>query len=648
MEAIVHYQRIISRFPEPALLVELTGKVWALNDAAYALFDNSVATGDCLLAAVNEDKRDEASEYLRRCARSRQVITGRLDVTTAKPSFVCHGSLMEPKSEQRGALIFLRVNKEGIARLNFTALKQKITELNREIRGRLKIQKQLEEQTLFLKTTLKSIGEGVIVTDNNAHITLMNPLAETLTGWSFDKAEGRPIDEVLRLLSNSEASEAINGVALTKGRAQYGNKSFLAILSTKAEQQTAVQVTTTPIDSGAKKQGFVTVFHDISEKQQLEGELRARAKKLAAMNDSKNKFMTMLAHELRAPIAPISYATELIKQNLPADSEHANSLTIIKRKVGHLKRLVDDLLDVSRITLGKMNIVKDNLDIASLTKNVCDELSDQYQTNDVSLYVDISAQNIWVNADADRLTQVLHNILYNALKFTPKDGQVNVSLSVQNEHVLLRVSDSGVGVEPTELSGLFEPFSQAEQPLDRSVGGLGLGLSLVKGIVELHDGEVGASSRGRNLGTTIDIKLPLNGQTPHSIDSADIRTVKQLSHKILLIEDDQDTADMMSELLSLNGHSVTAANSGDEGLQIARELKPTFIFCDIGLPEMDGFEVVSKLRTAPDTAETPIVALSGYGEKAFVEKAIATGFDAHIVKPASLQQLQDALFTIRR
>lgn len=644
MEAIVHYQRIISRFPEPAMLVDLAGRVRALNDTACSLFNNNISAGDLLFDTVTENQREAAEEYLRRCARSSQVITGRLDVNSAEKSFVCHGSLLEPKTEHQSAIVFLRINKEGIARLNFTALKQKISELNREISGRLKIQKQLEEQSLFLKTTLKSIGEGVIVTDTNAHISLMNPLAEALTGWTIDEVKGKRVNQVLRLSTEGARGAAESVTVLS----QHDNSSFHATLLTKTGHQTTVQVTTTPIDSGTKQQGFVTIFHDISEKQQLEQELKTRAAKLAAMNESKNKFMTMLAHELRAPIAPISYATELIKQNLPAEPAYANSLTIIQRKVGHLKRLVDDLLDVSRITLGKMKVVKDNVDIADLTKNVCDELSNQYKNNDVTLFEEISTQKVWVNADADRLTQVLHNILYNALKFTPPKGQVKISLSVRNEHVLLCVTDSGVGIDSAELPGLFEPFTQAEQTLDRSPGGLGLGLSLVKGIIELHDGEVGASSRGRNFGTTINIKLPLNGHTPYSEGAPTSSEEKQHSHNILLIEDDNDTADMMSELLSLNGHSVTSANTGGKGLQIASELKPTFIFCDIGLPEMDGFEVVTKLRTAPETAMTPIVALSGYGEKSFVEKAIATGFDAHIVKPASLQQLQDALLTVKR
>ncbi|QPG05085.1 response regulator [Salinimonas marina] len=644
MEAVIYYQRLLSRFPEPALLVERDGKVRAFNKAASNMFKQPLVTGGFLFESLTADACEKDKEYIRRCAKSSQVVAGKILLSSVGPAVVCYGSLLEPATEHQAALIFLRLSSEAPSKLKFSILKEKINQLNNEIGRRLTTQRALKQQSLFFETTLNSIGEGVIVTDNQSNISLMNPIAEAITGWHFPQVKGKAITTVLRF--SSEAHQD-SGRSFEKSQFStdevYEPQLFTAQLNTRQGQAVTVEVTLAPIVSDTKKHGFVMVFHDISEKQKLEQELRDRAKKLGIMNENKSQFMTMLAHELRAPIAPISYAAELIKHNLQSNSEHHKPLHTIQRKVGHLKRLVDDLLDVSRITLGKMKIVKADVDIADLTRMLCEELRSQYLENGVELSVSIPTEELWVKADADRMTQALHNILYNALKFTPLDGGVSVTLNNHGTQVQLCVVDSGVGIEKADLGRLFEPFSQAEQTLDRSKGGLGLGLALVKGIVDLHGGKVQVDSEGRSTGTTFTITLPLAQGPQQSLTTVKSSHSQHRHHRILLIEDDYETANMMSELLTLKGHLVSIAYTGPEGVEMAAQVEPTFIFCDIGLPELNGFDVVKKLRDSPGTLHVPIVALSGYGEKSFVDKAMSVGFNAHIVKPASLQQLHRAL-----
>ncbi|HSX85172.1 MAG TPA: ATP-binding protein, partial [Cellvibrio sp.] len=249
---------------------------------------------------------------------------------------------------------------------------------------------------------------------------------------------------------------------------------------------------------------------------------------------------------------------------------------------------------------------------------------------------------IFINGDAHRIIQVIHNLLANATKFTPAGGSTTVSLSVDGQAAVLQIADTGIGIDVSVMNDMFEPFTQAAQSLDRSEGGLGLGLSLVKGIVDLHQGEVSVSSEGRHKGSTFTVKLPLANVSTAASKDAPTGVVAQ-AHRVLLIEDEEDAAATMGMLLELLGHEVHLARTGPQGLKKATAIKPTIIICDIGLPGLDGFAVAERLRQSKITASIPLIALTGYGERDFVNRAKAAGFDHHITKPASIEDIQTAL-----
>jgi CheY-like chemotaxis protein len=304
--------------------------------------------------------------------------------------------------------------------------------------------------------------------------------------------------------------------------------------------------------------------------------------------------------------------------------------------VGHLARLVDDLLDVSRITRGKVSLQSERVDVAGLARLAAADHLRDFTDAGVSLVVRAPESPLWTTGDATRLTQVLDNLLGNARKFSDRGGAVTLDVSADHARgrVVLRVRDSGIGIAPDVLPHVFEVFTQADRSLDRSRGGLGLGLAIVRGLVELHHGHVEAASDGPGRGSEFTITLPLeaapSGGAPPAV--ADRPTVAR--RRVLVVEDNRDGADSLKALLEALGHEAAVAYTGPEGVEAARREPPDVVVCDIGLPGMDGFAVARALRGCPQTATVRLIALTGYGQDGDREKALAAGFDDHLVKPA--------------
>ena len=644
MQSIDYYHRLISLLPGSALVLDLQGQVYALNHSANELLEQPSPLPFSLLDLIAPESVAAARAFLRRCAQSNQPVVGKIVLAARVPdaAYVCHGALLEPRNEQSEPLIFLRLQPTRESNLKFQALQIKIEALNNEIIRRNKAEQALQSQTSYLQVILNSIEAGVIVTDGKGKITLFNPAAERLTGWDSTEALGQDVEKVFQIVDERSASPLNNPVTRAYLTQSIVSHTVNMALLHKDNGQSTIEFTSAPIADPSSVEGVVTVFHDVTKKYILEQELQQRAEKLALMDERKNQFLTMLAHELRAPIAPISFANQVLQTDTVEPALRIQSVQVIERQVSHLKRLIDDMLDVSRITSGKMNIVKQRIDLIEVIQGVCQDLTSQCEAAGITCQCELPTDPIWVDADADRLIQVLYNVIFNAIKFTPSGGKITLSVTLLETSVEITVKDTGTGIEPAALNDLFEPFIQAEQQLDRSAGGLGLGLSLVKGIVELHDGTVQIHSDGIGYGTQITFRLPR--ENAHAtVDQPIVQTNTVLSHRILLIEDDEDTAQMMTQLLQMKGHEVHYASSGPSGVALAKAIQPTFIFCDIGLPEMDGFEVVTTLRQYVDTAKIPIVALSGYGDTDFVNRAFAVGFNLHITKPASLHDLEQAL-----
>jgi PAS domain S-box-containing protein len=368
-------------------------------------------------------------------------------------------------------------------------------------------------------------------------------------------------------------------------------------------------------------------------------------RQLQQANRHKDQFLAMLAHELRNPLAPVRNGLHILK-SARADREAVEQArAVMERQVVHMARIVDDLLDVSRITRGKIELRTERLDLARLVRHVVEDNWATFEDAGLAARADVPEVPLWVQGDPTRLTQVVGNLLQNAVKFTPRSGTVSVRLTADASRgqAVLAVRDTGAGIEPDMLPRLFEPFAQADRSLDRSKGGLGLGLALVKGLVELHGGEVHAASDGPGRGAAFVVRLPMQPEPAAITGMPEAPTQAGTRLRILVVEDNRDSADSLRLLLKLYGYDVTVAYTGPTGVETAKAWRPDVVLCDIGLPGLDGYGVVRELRRNPATAQARMIAVTGYGGDEDHERSQEAGFDAHLTKPADPTALQALL-----
>ncbi len=369
---------------------------------------------------------------------------------------------------------------------------------------------------------------------------------------------------------------------------------------------------------------------------------RSRAEEaLLEADRRKDEFLAVLSHELRNPLAPIRNGLYILERAAPGGEQARRAHATIDRQVGHLTRLVDDLLDVTRVVRGKVQLQRDRLEFGDLVRRAVEDHRHAFVASGVRLEARLHSEAMWLSADGTRIAQVVGNLLGNAAKFTPRGGRVELTLEREAGAALLRVRDTGVGITPEELTRLFQPFAQATQTLDRSHGGLGLGLALVKGLVELHGGTVSAASNGPGQGAEFTVRVPLEPAPIQAASRAETLPFKR--RRVLVIEDNVDAADSLKEVLELLGHEVQVAFDGRSGLVAAREFRPDVVLCDIGLPEMDGYEVARQLRAHDAHRDVVLVALTGYALPEDRQRVAEAGFTHHVAKPPSLEALERVL-----
>jgi PAS domain S-box-containing protein len=353
----------------------------------------------------------------------------------------------------------------------------------------------------------------------------------------------------------------------------------------------------------------------------------------------KNEFLGVLSHELRNPLAPIRNSIYLLERAAPDSPPAARAREVIRRQTEHLSRLVDDLLDVTRISSGKIELRRTRLDLCELVRAASEDHRSLFVRGAVELRLDLPAERAWVDGDATRLSQVIGNLLQNAAKFTPAGGRVVVGVRAAGRRAEVFVRDTGVGMEPDQVERMFEPFAQAERSLARTKGGLGLGLALAKGLVELHGGTIRAHSEGPGRGAEFRVALP-GASEPSREASPGSRAAGGQGRLVLVVEDNVDAGQSLADLLEMQGHRVVLARDGRSGIALARSIRPDVVLCDLGLPDVDGFEVARILRRDEALRTTRLVALSGYAQAEDQRSARAAGFDAHLSKPPPLDALE--------
>ena len=357
-------------------------------------------------------------------------------------------------------------------------------------------------------------------------------------------------------------------------------------------------------------------------------------------------WMALLGHELRNPLAPLRNCVQLLLRAHQDPAKLGRATAIMERQLAHLTQIVDDLLDTSRITRGKIPLRKERLDLCAALRAVAEDHRALLAEAGLTLRLDLPEGPVVVDADGARVAQMAGNLVENAIKFTDPGGWVRISLATSGDRALLSVSDSGIGMEPGTEEAMFEPFAQADESLARSRGGLGLGLALVKGLAELHGGSVHARSDGPGLGTTVRISLPCRRSAeapPRSAAKPAVAGVPR-PRRVLLVDDNVDGVETLAELLRLEGHTVEVAYDGQGGLAAARRFRPEVTFCDIGMPgDLDGYAVAARLRQEPSLSRLYLVALTGYASPEDRDRAGEAGFDLHLAKPPELELLRQVI-----
>jgi signal transduction histidine kinase len=374
--------------------------------------------------------------------------------------------------------------------------------------------------------------------------------------------------------------------------------------------------------------GIVVWSADITERKRVEAELRQSDRR-------KDEFLAVLAHELRTPLAPIRNAAGIASAVHATEAQLRWSQGVIERQVRHMARLLDDLLDVSRITRGKLELRKERIDLRAVVDAAIETARPTIDARRHALKVELPVELPPMDADSLRLAQVISNLLTNAAKYTDAGGHIRLTLQAEDRAVLIRVADDGIGIAAEALPSIFQMFSQLRPALERSEGGLGIGLALVKGLVELHGGSVAARSAGNGRGSEFLVRLP--STRPAQSSAPDPQPVllraSAGSRRVLVADDNRDAAESLAMLLSLDGHEVRAAFDGLQALEVAAEFRPHIALLDVGMPKLNGYEVARRLRRQSDVAAISLVAVTGWGQMQDKRRAHNAGFDRHLTKP---------------
>ena len=391
--------------------------------------------------------------------------------------------------------------------------------------------------------------------------------------------------------------------------------------------------------------GAIKCFSDITERSRLEKEIKEQAQTLADLDRRKDEFLAMLSHELRSPLAPISSAVQLLSLQKNENKIQQEARQIIERQVRQLKHLVDDLLEISRITSGRVVLRQERITVSTIVEWAVEAVQPLIKELRHELDVLLPPEPIWLNADAARLEQVLVNLLTNAAKYTDKGGRIKLTAQQEGNTAVLRVSDTGIGISTELLPNIFDLFTQAERSLDRSQGGLGIGLSLVRQLVELHKGTVEAHSI-LGKGSEFIVRLPAM-PAPLQLPSSPALKTNPVNEncRVLVVDDNIDAAQSLAMLVEISGHETQVAYDGPSALKTALTWQPDVVLLDIGLPGLNGYEVAMRIRQESKRKDIVLVALTGYGQESDRKRSQDAGFDHHLVKPADFDEVEKILTT---
>ena len=495
-------------------------------------------------------------------------------------------------------------------------------------------QKEAQVIASRLAAVVASSDDAIVSKDLTGTIMTWNPAAERTFGYPAEEAIGQPI--LLIIPPDRRQEEEAIMARLRRGERV---EHFETVRVGKGGRRVDLSVTISPIrDPQGRPVGASKVARDISDRKHAEEQLREAARR-------KDEFLAVLAHELRNPLAPLRNGLEILRLGGTDDAAAREARSMMERQLGHLVRLVDDLLDVSRISRGKLELRRVRLSLQEVLGSAVEIAAPSIEAARHRLDVELPPSPVELDGDLTRLVQVFGNLLSNAVKYTPSGGRIRLSAEPLGDEVVVTVADSGIGIPAEALPHVFELFSQVDRSLERSTGGLGIGLALVKGLVEMHGGRVQAESAGAGRGTTFVVRLPTVRVSSRPIATpAAAGTYPHLTgRRILVADDNRDSAASMALMLRLLGNEVETVHDGLAAAAAAERLRPDLVLMDVGMPLCNGFDATRRIRAQPWGSDLVVIALTGWGQESDRAQSRAAGCDAHLIKPVDLAQL-DRLF----
>jgi PAS domain S-box-containing protein len=512
--------------------------------------------------------------------------------------------------------------------------------ITRDLTERRRHEETLRESEERFRLLVNSVKEYAIFTlDADGCVASWNLGAERIIGYTAAEIIGRSV----ACLYPAEAAErgapqrdlatvvAHGGMEINGRRVRKDGTRFWANV-----------VICSVHDLDGQVRGFAQVTRDLTERKQF--------KELEESQQRTHEFLAMLSHELRNPLAPLKTSVDIMRLREMSDPVMIRARDVIDRQVQHLTHIIDELLDVSRITSGRIRLTSETLDLQSVILRAVEAARPLFDSKGHTLEIEAPGSHVWVRGDLTRLTQVFVNLLNNAAKYTPDRGHIEVAIRSADKSVAVHIRDNGIGIAAELLPRMFDLFTQGDRPLDRTDGGLGVGLALVHRLVSLHGGVVKAFSEGIGRGSELVVTLPQHCQENSMPVASDSQPPEpqQKRRRLMVIDDNRDAAESMSMLFELWGHEVICAYDGRAALETATKYRPDAVFLDIGLPGMDGYEIAERLRELPESAHTVLVAITGYGQDEDRRRSREAGIDHHLVKPVSPETLHELLDSLAR
>lgn len=540
-----------------------------------------------------------------------------------------------------------RLKKDG-TRVDVSLTVSPIKNIYGEVIGASKIARDIGERKVIeqaLRTSesrkaafFQTALDCIISMDHEGRVLEFNPAAERTFGYREDEVLGKELASLIIPPATREQHRRGLACYLATGEGPVLNRRLEMTGVRSDGTELPVELTVSRILADHPPI-FTAHLRDITDRKQLENQLRQYIAELSEADRRKDEFLAMLAHELRNPLAAIGYSMQLLSTS-PDQLSLATEIT--QRQVRQLTHLIDDLLDVSRITTNRIQLRKEAVDAGVLVGRAIGSARPSIEERKHNLTVDVSSQEMPLFADPTRIEQVIVNLLTNASKYTPEGGDISIKVYPENEHVVINVKDSGVGIPREMLSRVFELFMQVEPTLDRAQGGLGIGLTVVRHLTEMHGGTVSATSEGLGKGSEFGVHLPLSSIHVTAATPSTAPTIRS-GLKVLVVEDNVDTARTLSLLLQGLGCTTQEVHDGPPVIDAAKSFQPDAILLDIGLPGLDGYHIARLIRQTPELSKVRLIAITGYGQQQDRERSREAGFDEHLIKPVQFDSLVKTL-----